>query len=114
MVFKKNDIKTLEENLASIYARFLITGAVVIEINSEPISPNNLDNWAFPPKYQPRNYTGEIKTKEGRIVKVDVTAGLISESNPFSTGDYGVYFYCNDRLIASGLKTADVGFVKGI
>ena len=30
-----------------------------------------------------------------------------------AAGEYGVYFYCNDRLIARALKTFDVGFMKG-
>jgi len=44
---------------------------------------------------------------------VRAVAGLATESSP-AGGEYGVYFYCNDRLIARALKTFDVGFAKGL
>ena len=46
-------------------------------------------------------------------MRVEVLAGLTRESSP-AAGEYGVYFYCNDRLIVKGLKTFDVGFTKGL
>jgi hypothetical protein len=51
--------------------------------------------------------------EEGREVRVEAIAGLTRESSP-AAGEYGVYFYCNDRLIARALKTFDVGFTKGL
>ncbi|MCU1241712.1 MAG: hypothetical protein JWO71_2438 [Candidatus Acidoferrum typicum] len=43
---------------------------------------------------------------------MEAIAGLSKESSP-ATGEYGVYFYCNDRLVARALKTFEVGFTKG-
>ena len=49
----------------------------------------------------------------GGTVEVEVIAGLSLESSP-AIGEYGVYFYCNDRLIARALKSYDVGFATGL
>ena len=77
------------------------------------LTPLFFSDWAFPPNYSPQKYKGTLKTEENRVVRVEAVAGLIKESSP-ATGEYGVYFYCNDRLIARALKTFDVGFTKGI
>jgi hypothetical protein len=44
----------------------------------------------------------------GRI-NLDVTAGLIRDRDRESA-NYGVYFYCNHRLIVKELKTREVGY----
>lgn len=40
-------------------------------------------------------------------------AGLAKTSSPAS-GEYGVYLYCNDRLVSRAMKTHEVGFFKGM
>jgi len=82
-------------------------------VNGETLSPLFFENWAYPPGYAPRRYTGVLKTEEGREIRVDAIAGLTRESSP-AAGEYGVYFYCNDRLIVGGLKTFEVGFTRGL
>ena len=47
-----------------------------------------------------------MHTKEMRHVNVEVMAGLSNESSP-TTGDYGVTFYCNDRLVISNSKSPE-------
>jgi hypothetical protein len=91
----------------------LKNGKVTIKVCSERLKSVSFDNWAYPPNYAPRKYTGNIETDKFGTVKVEVFAGLTKESSPV-LGEYGVYFYCNDRLIARGLKTPDVGFTKGL
>jgi len=86
---------------------------VTMKLNSEKIKPLSFEDWAYPPKYEPHKYVGNIKTEDGKIVKTEVLAGLTKESSP-AGGEYGVYFYCNDRLIARALRTYDVGFTKGL
>jgi len=76
------------------------------------VKPLTFDNWAYPPGYKPRSYSGSILTHDGQIVRVNAIGGLTLESSP--AGDYGVYFYCNDRLIASNLTTYEVGFATGL
>lgn len=106
-------IAHLKKHLQSTYARFLINKQVLIRLGQEEINPLSFENWAYPPGYEPRKYIGDLKTEEGEIVKVEVLAGLTMESSP-SGGEYGVYFYCNERLIARGLKNYELGFVKGL
>ena len=77
------------------------------------MQPLNFENWAYPPGYEPRKYFGDLPTQEGGIVKVEVVAGLSMESSP-AAGEYGVYFYCNDRLISRALKSYEVGFTRGL
>jgi len=106
-------IDSLKEHLGVTYARFLLDEKVSLTVNDEPISPHFFENWAYPPKYEPRRYSGQLNTEEGGSVDVEVVAGLSLESSP-AAGEYGVYIYCNDRLVARALKTYDVGFARGL
>jgi hypothetical protein len=103
----------LRDYLSATYARFLTGTAVRITLNGVDVVPQFFDNWAYPPDYSPRRYSGTLTTQEGRGIRVEAMAGLSSESSP-AAGEYGVYFYCNDRLIARALKTYDVGFTRGL
>lgn len=106
-------ISHLKLHLQATYARFLSNKQAIIMLGQEAIEPRSFENWAYPPDYEPRRYSGDLLTEEGETVKVEVLAGLTLESSP-SGGEYGVYFYCNDRLIAQGLKSYEVGFTKGL
>jgi hypothetical protein len=106
-------IEALQLHLGATYATFLASGQVEIRVNNDPVQPEFFDNWAYPPNYLPHRYRGEIPADDGTTVKVEVLAGLSDESSPAS-GEYGVYFYGNDRLFARGLKNYDVGFTKGL
>lgn len=103
----------LREHLEATYARFLKDKKCSIKINTEKLTPLDFENWAYPPKYPPHKYYGDLTTEDGKVVKVQVLAGLTKESSP-AAGEYGVYFYCNDRLITRGLKSYSVGFAKGL
>ena len=109
----ENAISQLKEHLRATYARFLRDPKIIIKVNSEQLQPLMFEEWAYPPKYSPRKYTGSIQSEDGGMVQVEVLAGLTKVSSP-TGGEYGVYFYCNDRLITRGLKSYDVGFTKGL
>lgn len=106
-------VARLKEYLEVTYARFLHSRKVNIKVNGEKLMPMEFENWAYPPKFKPRKYSTIVEMEHGGKVKVQVTAGLISESSP-TGGEYGVYLYCNDRLIVRGLKTYSVGFTPGL
>lgn len=106
-------ISQLKEHLSATYARFLSDKKVLIELNRKKLSPIFFENWAYPPKYSPQRFIGELQTEDGGKIRVQAIAGLSRESSPAS-GEYGVYFYCNDRLVARALKTFDVGFTRGL
>lgn len=103
----------LKVYLSETYALFLKKQDVTISVGSEIIRAKTFENWAYPPKYPPLAYSGKIKTEESKDVSVKVKAGLSLESSPAS-GEYGVYFYCNNRLIAKNLKSHEVGFGRGL
>jgi hypothetical protein len=102
----------LKEHLSTTYAKFLSNQAVTLSVNNETLSPRFFENWAYPPKYSPRRYRGTLPTEDWGVIRIEAIAGLSIESSP-AAGEYGVYFYCNDRLIARALKTFEVGFMKG-
>jgi hypothetical protein len=72
------------------------------------VIPQVFDRWAYPQGFPPRSAAFKIKlgTEE---VSVTVTAGLITDRNP-ELENYGVYIYCNHRLIVKELRTRDVGY----
>jgi hypothetical protein len=106
-------VDQLKDHLRTTYARFLKNSSIALEVNGEKLSPRFFENWAYPPDYSPQKYTGILKTADYGEVRIEAIAGLSRESSP-ATGEYGVYFYCNDRLVARALKTFDVGFTKGL
>jgi hypothetical protein len=103
----------LKRHLSATYARFLENKNAVLTVNEEAIKGREFDNWAYPPKFGPRKYTGTLTSDDGGKISVSMIGGLARESSP-ATGEFGVYIYCNDRLIARALKSYDVGFAKGL
>ncbi|MEB2604780.1 ATP-binding protein [Burkholderia cenocepacia] len=105
-------IDQLRDHLEATYAKFLVRPDVTLRLNNVQVSPRFFDQWSFPPNYEPRRYHGTLATANGRNVHIEVVAGLSNESSP-TAGEYGVYFYCNDRLVAPAMKSFDVGFTRG-
>ncbi len=103
----------LRDHLGATYARFVTTASFSIVLNGKPIMPIAFENWAFPPDYQPKGYAKELDVPGEKSVSLEMTVGLTRESSP-AGGEYGVYLYCNDRLVCRGLKTYEVGFAKGL
>lgn len=103
----------LRTHLSATYAKFLAQSAVSLRLNDTTIEPRFFDRWSYPPDFGPRRYSGKLLTPQDREVQLEVLAGLSNESSP-ATGEYGVYFYCNDRLVAPAIKSIDVGFARGL
>ncbi|MCU7927395.1 MAG: ATP-binding protein [Candidatus Thiodiazotropha sp. (ex Dulcina madagascariensis)] len=108
----KDDTEELKVQLSEIYARFIESG-VTIQINGEILGATHFDNeWSYPPKLLPTKFTGVVEI-EGRIVEIEILSGLID--HPGDPDDsYGVFVYCNNRLISRGLKDYSVGFISGL
>ena len=104
---------TFRDHLGATYSRFLCNNNLKIRLNGSEITPISFEKWAYPPDFEPRRYSGVVQTNTGEQVKIQAIAGLTTESNP-SGGEWGVYVYCNERLIAAGLKTFEVGFASGL
>ncbi|KTS77478.1 hypothetical protein NS274_10330 [Pseudomonas oryzihabitans] len=109
----REEEELLRDHLGATYAKFLTMAEVALTLDDSPIAPRFFNQWSYPPKYEPRRYHGRLCTPVGRRIELEVLAGLSSESSP-TTGEYGVYFYCNDRLVAPAMKTMEVGFLRGL
>ncbi|MDF1801740.1 ATP-binding protein [Thalassovita sp.] len=106
-------ISVLEKALGSTYAKFL-NADCEITLNGSPVLIEKFDNWAFPPDYRPKSssfFVTPVDSSDDEV-KVKITAGLILDRDP-KEGNYGVYFYCNDRLVLAHEKSAEVGYYKG-
>ncbi len=110
---KEETIGDLRKQLSYVYAKFLFNYDVEIIVNNEIIQPKTFERWAYPPDYEPREYNIELNKGEEGEIKIDIIAGLTKESSP-AGGEYGVYFYCNNRLIVKEQKDHNVGFIKGV
>ena len=109
---KEEIVNRVKEHLAATYALFLKKGNLNITVNKEAITGIEFDNeWAYPPKYAPARYKFDLLV-EGDVVKVEILGGVIGE-HASRGGESGVYFYCNERLIAKALKDYDVGYSPG-
>lgn len=105
-----DELALLREHLRATYALFLSDDRFVLTLNGARLTSMLFDKWTFPPEYCPRRFQGTLKTEDGKEIRLTALAGLSNEQGSIA-GEYGVYFYCNDRLIARGLKTPEVGFV---
>lgn len=107
----KESINNLKTHLSEVYAEFISTG-LKISINGETIDSITFDkSWTYRDEYAPVSFK-ETLHFEGREAKVEILTGLINHSG-HSDNSYGVFFYCNNRLISRGLTDFTVGFESG-
>ncbi|AFL83599.1 molecular chaperone of HSP90 family [Belliella baltica DSM 15883] len=101
----------LIEHLGATYALFLDTVGLDIILNEKEIKPKTFDNWSYPPGFEPKHFKGPIDFGDRGRIDVEIQGGLTkSHREESSSEEYGVYFYCNDRLIARGYKGSEVGY----
>ena len=106
-----NDIQELKTHLAEVYAQFIKIGIIII-VNGETLEKILFDNsWTYAPDYPPSTFTSQIAIDD-RSVDVEIACGLIDHSGD-PDESYGVFMYCNNRLVARGLVDYTVGFTSG-
>ena len=114
LTLSQDKMNGLEAHLRATYGKLLQNSKLQISLNGNRIEPIVFDEkWSFPPEYPPRILRKSIKTDEGNI-KIKITAGLALDTEPDAAGEYGVYIYCNNRLICRALKSHEVGFTKRV
>jgi histidine kinase/DNA gyrase B/HSP90-like ATPase len=107
-------ITNLQEHLASTYAKFLMNSKIKISLNDIELEAKNFDlKWSYPPNYHPQKYKFSIDINSGEKIEVEILAGLTSKDQ-VGEGEYGVYFFCNDRLVLRADKSYEMGFASGI
>lgn len=108
-VLTADGIEEIKLHLEETYEWFIQQGCE-ISINAEKITGRKFDQWAFPPGNAPHKAELEYKHHDGGVVKATITAGLILDRIP-EKENYGVYFYCNHRLIAKEVRSREVGYL---
>jgi len=106
--FDQQEISEIETHLGETYSWFAGEGCT-IKLNREDVQPITFANWTYPPDLQPRQAKFQIEPVEGEFLNVTITGGLIRDRDP-ETENYGVYFYCNHRLIVKELRVREVGY----
>jgi hypothetical protein len=104
----ESDVDELRVHIGNTYAWFINQGCT-ITLNGEAVAPIEFETWAYPPGHAPRRVTRVVDLADVGPVNFDVTAGLIRDRDR-EEANYGVYFYCNHRLIVKELKAREVGY----
>ncbi len=106
------EISDLKKHLSEVYSKFLDRGAS-IKVNGDRITAINFDDqWSYPPNLYPTQFSAQIPI-ENRKVDVEILSGLIDHPGD-PDNSYGIFLYCNNRLIARGLTDFIVGFSSGM
>ncbi len=102
------DVDELMAHVAEVYAWFLAIDDCNVSINDILAQPREFDTWAYPDQNPPREarFTENV---DGATISIEVSGGLITDRDPVSE-NYGVYFYCNNRLVVKNLKCREVGY----
>ena len=109
--FDEEDVEGIRQHLGETYSWFINEGSC-LKLNGQQVEPITFDAWAYPPDYLPRQAAFRISPTSDGSLDVTLTAGLILDRDP-EAENYGVYFFCNHRLIVKELRTRDVGYVSG-
>lgn len=97
--------------MSQVYAKF-IGESCDIRVNGASVGRTDFDAWAYPPEHLPKQSEFKIYPNDAEAVDVKLTAGLLQDRDPVEE-NYGVYIYCNNRLILAHEKSYEVGFFKG-
>ena len=113
----EEQIAKLREHLQFTYARFIKAANVEIvltNVSSDPLTPLEFDNWAYPKQYPPQEYVGQLKLPKERngLVEYSITAGLSRQAS--AIGEFGVTLYCNDRMVFRNKTDFTTGFGVGL
>jgi hypothetical protein len=108
---QQSDINDLRTHFGEVYAHFIAEGCDIY-VESSMALARTFANWAYPAGYAPKHTVFNVHLAQGGDVNVDITAGLIIDRLS-ERDNYGVYIYCNRRLIVKELKVREVGYVTG-
>ena len=105
------NIDALKIHLSETYGQLISQGLKIV-VNNDQLDAIEFDrDWTYPTNYAPTSFEETIML-EDREVDVQILTGLIDHSGD-PDNSYGIFFYCNDRLIGRGLTDYSVGFESG-
>lgn len=105
--FTQADVKELVAHLGETYDWFLNLEGCHLTVNEAKVLPRSFEAWAFPPTFEPRRASLKLDLPNHGQIDAEITAGLIRD-RVAEIDNYGVYVYCNHRLIVKELKTREV------
>ena len=106
------DESVLRSHFGETYQWFLEIDGCSIVVNGVEVEAHAFDVWAYPPEFPPRSALFQISPDGVGKIGVEISAGLILDRDAVEE-NYGVYIYCNNRLIVKELKTREVGYYVG-
>ncbi|MBU1777326.1 MAG: hypothetical protein KJ899_11880, partial [Gammaproteobacteria bacterium] len=106
------ELAELKTHLREVYAKFLVRGATIYVNGDELTAIEFDDEWSYPPSLFPTQFSISVPI-ENRIVEAEILSGLINHPGD-PDKSYGVFLYCNNRLIARALTDFAVGFSAGL
>jgi len=104
----ENEVDALRAHLSSVYGKFLLED-VNMRLNGDRLDATTFNNWSYPPEAPPREFEFPLELEDLGKLHIDIKAGLIAQRDP-EAADYGVYIYCNDRLVVKHWKERPVGY----
>jgi hypothetical protein len=107
--FDTNDVETVREHLSETYSWYIHNGCE-IRLNGKAVKAITFDHWAYPPSFEPQEALFKIAPTVTGSLDVSIAGGLILDRDP-EKENYGVYIYCNHRLIVKELRSRDVGYL---
>jgi hypothetical protein len=108
------DVDALKDRLETIYGFFLRDQKIQLTVNTQALAGILFDQWAYPPDYLPQEFVKWLTpTDGGKKIRFQINAGLSREGGSIG-GEWGVYVYCNKRLVARALRSPEVGFTTGL
>ena len=108
----KTELAELKNHLSEVYSKFIEAGATII-VNNDKLTASSFENeWSYPPNFSPKQFSARIPV-EDRFVGIEIISGLINHPGD-PDNSYGVFLYCNNRLIGSALTDFSVGFSQNL
>lgn len=112
MPINARDGDMLRNHFGETYEWFLEIDGCQIIVDGEPSKPRAFDSWAYPPEFPPRTARFMISPDGKGKIGIELIVGLVRDREP-SAENYGVYVYCNNRLIVKELRVREVGYFIG-
>lgn len=106
--FSQQDVEEMRFHLGETYAWFL-DKECTIEVNGTEVNAISFETWAYPPEYAPHSAAFDTNFGHDGKISAKIVSGLVRDRVP-DKDNYGVYFYCNHRLIVKELKVREVGY----
>jgi hypothetical protein len=110
--FDEKSIEYLRESVSERYGVLLSKHRIAIVFNESDVLATKFDYWCYPPEFGPRVVRFTVPSSDPSAigdVDVEITSGLIADRDAVLE-NYGVTFYCNDRLVEKHVRKKEVGY----